>query len=331
MKLSEIGEFDLIKAIEALAAGGARGEGVVKGIGDDAAIIRSAPGKVILVTTDLLLEGAHFQLVFTDPHRLGRKALAINLSDIAACGGRPTAFVISVAMPPETDVAFVKVLYEGILEQARQFNCSLVGGDTSKGRALMISLTLLGEAEEERVVYRSGAKHGDRIFVTGTVGDAALGLEQLKRGEQGGQCIERHLDPIPRVKAGEEIARQGLASAMIDISDGLAADLGHILEASGRGAQVQLPQIPFSKEYLKTIEQYYSDRYGLVLTGGEDYELLFTSPPEKEEAVVRLAQALGTPITMIGEIVEASKGLKVVGEDGKEYPIEQKGHDHFKT
>jgi len=328
MKLSEIGEFDLIKAISQIAAGG---EGVVQGIGDDAAIMRSAPGKVILVTTDLLLEEVHFQLAFTDPHRLGRKALAVNLSDIAACGGRPTAFLVSVAIPPETDVAFVQALYKGMTKQARQFNCFLVGGDTSKGSALMISLTLLGEAEEEQVVYRQGAKHGDRIFVTGSLGDAALGLEQLRRGEHKGYCIERHLDPIPRVKEGEEIAREGLASAMIDISDGLIADLGHILEASGKGAQVQLPKIPLSKEYLKTIEQYHSDRYGLALSGGEDYELLFTSPPEKEEAIKKLAAELGTPITMIGEIVEASKRLKVVGEDGEEYPVKQGGHDHFKT
>jgi len=328
MKLSEIGEFGLIKAISQIAA---QGEGVVQGIGDDAAIIRSTPGKVILVTTDLLLEGVHFQMEFTDPLRLGRKALAVNLSDIAACGGRPTGFVVSVAIPPETEVAFVQALYKGMMEQARQFGCSLIGGDTSRGKELMISLTLLGEAEEDRVVYRSGAKKGDNIFVTGTLGDAALGLKQLKNGVKEGDLVLRHLDPIPRVKTGEEIAREALASAMIDISDGLIADLGHILEASKRGAQVQLSQIPLSKAHLKVIEQYHADRYGLALSGGEDYELLFTAPPEKEQAVVRLAQELGTPITMIGEIVEASQGLKVLDKDGKEYPLKEGGHDHFKT
>jgi len=153
----------------------------------------------------------------------------------------------------------------------------------------------------------------------------------LRRGEHKGYCIERHLDPIPRVKEGEEIAREGLASAMIDISDGLIADLGHILEASGRGAQVQLPKIPLSQEYLKTIEQYHSDRYGLALSGGEDYELLFTSPPGKEKAIKKLAAELDTPMTLIGEIVEAPRGVTLVGADGKKIPVEQRGHDHFKT
>jgi thiamine-monophosphate kinase len=331
MKLTEIGEFGLIKAIEAVTAQAGKGERVVKGIGDDVAIIRSAPGKVLLVTTDLLLQDVHFTLEHTDPVSLGKKSLTANLSDIAACGGAPTAFVVSLALPAETAVDFAKALYEGMMEQAQQFNCSLVGGDTSKGKALMISVTLLGEAEEEKVVYRHGAKQGDRIFVTGQLGDSALGLEMLKKGKRDGVPVQRHLDPIPRVREGQEVARQGLATAMIDISDGLVADLGHVLEESRVGAQIHLSQIPLSEQYRKTIEQYQSDPYYFALAGGEDYEMLFTAPAERAQEIKKLAEELGTPITQIGEIVEASAGVSIVGPDGKEFIVEQRGHDHFKT
>jgi len=328
MKLAEIGEFGLIKAISQIAD---KGEGVVMGVGDDAAVLTPSPGKVLLVTTDLLLEGVHFRLEFTDPYRLGRKALAVNLSDIAACGGWPTAFLVSLAIPPETEVASVQALYKGMIEHARTYGCSLVGGDTSKGKELMISITLIGEAEEGKVVYRSGAKPGDRIFVTGQLGDSALGLKQLKNGVQEGDSVQRHLDPTPRVNEGYMIARQGLATAMIDISDGLIADLGHILEQSGVGAEVHLPQLPLSAPYREHVNQYYKNPYLLALAGGEDYELLFTAEAGRAEAIKKLAADLGTPITPIGEITQAARGVTLVGGDGKKVPVEQRGHDHFKT
>jgi thiamine-monophosphate kinase len=328
MKLAAIGEFGLIAAISQIAD---KGPGVVRGIGDDAAVLAPSAGQVLLVTTDLLLEGVHFQLEFTDPYRLGRKALAVNLSDIAACGGTPTAFLVSLAIPPETEVASVQALYKGMMEQAQEFKVALVGGDTSRAEKLFISVTMIGEAEENKVIYRSGARKGDLIFVTGTVGDAALGLQQLKQGKKEGRLIQRHLTPVPRVKEGQAIAYQGLALSMIDISDGLVADLGHIAEQSNVGAEVRLSQLPLSEQYRKEIVSYSSDPYQLALSGGEDYELLFTSPPAKAQAVAKLAQKLGTPITEIGEITDASQGVTIYGKDGKEYPIAQRGHDHFKT
>jgi thiamine-monophosphate kinase len=328
MKLSEIGEFGLIKAISVIAY---KGAGVVMGVGDDAAVLTSSPNKVFLVTTDLLLEGVHFSLEFTDYHSLGRKAAGVNLSDIAACGGKPTAFLVSLAIPPETDAASIKALYKGMVEQARTYGVPLVGGDTSRGEQLMISVTFIGEVEERNCVYRHGAKHGDRIFVTGTLGDSALGLKMLKNGVKEGYPVQCHLDPTPRVKEGSEIARRGLATAMIDVSDGLIADLGHILEASGVGAQVHLPQLPLSAPYREHINSYYKNPYLLALAGGEDYELLFTASEGRPEAIKKLAEELGTPITMIGEIVEASAGVTIVGPDGKKFPVEQRGHNHFKT
>jgi thiamine-monophosphate kinase len=328
MKLTELGEFALIAAIKEMAA---TGPGVIKGIGDDAAILMPSPGMVVLVTTDLLLEGVHFNLDFIDPYRLGRKAVAVNLSDMAACAGIPTAFLVSLATPAETEMAFMRSLYQGMLEQAQEFKVSLVGGDTSRGEKLLISITLMGEAEQAKVIYRAGAKKGDHIFVTGTLGDAALGLEQLKKGKREGEAITRHLAPIPRVREGREIAQQGLATAMIDISDGLAADLGHILESSNVGAEVRLSSLPLSEEYRKEVAAYNADTYALALTGGEDYELLFTAPEERTAAIKKLAREFGIPITMIGEITDISQGVTIYGEDGKVYPVKQRGHDHFKT
>ena len=327
MKLAELGEFAFIKTIKEMVQEGA---GVIKGIGDDAAILTPSPGMAALVTTDLLLEGVHFQLAFTDPHRLGRKAVAVNLSDIAACGGTPTAFLVALAIPAETELAFVRSLYQGMLAQAREFQVSLVGGDTSRGDRLLISITLMGEAKAGEVVYRAGAKKGDLIFVPGTIGDAALGLQQLKQGGKEGGLVQRHLAPAPRVREGREIACRSLATAMIDVSDGLAADLGHIVEASGVGAEVRLSRLPLSEEYLREVAGYNADPYALALTGGEDYELLFTAPPAKEQAVDKLVQELGIPITAIGEIVDALAGVRVLTDDGKEYPIKATGHDHFR-
>ena len=211
------------------------------------------------------------------------------------------------------------------------YGVSLVGGDTSSGEKLMISITLIGEAEERNVVYRSGAKQGDQIFVTGTLGDSALGLKMLKNEVTEGDPVQQHLDPTPRVREGGEIARRGLATAMIDISDGLIADLGHILEASGVGARVHLPQLPLTAPYREHVKAYYKNPYLLALAGGEDYELLFTAPAGRAEAINMLAADLGTPITRIGEIVGAPAGVTLVGTDGKKIPVEQRGHDHFKT
>jgi len=328
MKLLEIGEFGFIKIIGELAN---KGEGVVMGIGDDIAVLKSSYGKLILVTTDILLQDVHFKLEFTDFYKLGGKALAVNLSDIASCGGIPRAFLVSIALPPETEMESVKDLYRGMTSVGDKFSVSLVGGDTSRGKALMISITLLGEGEEGQIIYRHGARQGDHIFVTGTLGDAALGLEMLKKGEREGKLIERHLSPTPRIKEGREIALRGLATSMIDISDGLLSDLGHITETNSMGGKIWLSHIPLSKQYKTRIREYSFDSYLLALTGGEDYELLFTCPPGKGKEVRELAEELGTPMTPIGEIVDASIGIKVYREDGNEYYVRDFGHDHFRV
>lgn len=326
MKLREIGEFGLIGRISSRVADG---DGVRIGIGDDAAAAEPTPGRWLLVTSDMLLEGIHFDLAYTDPYRLGRKSLAVNLSDVAAMGGEPRHFLLSLAVPPGLSVEFLDRFTEGMLDLAREHGITLMGGDTCRSSSgLVISVTLHGEQVPELVVRRSGASPGDLVFVTGTVGDSALGLELLRRGERQGWAVDRHLDPTPRVRAGLALAGARLCSAMIDVSDGLAADLGHILDLSGVGARLELARLPLSPSFRELAPRVTPDPSLLALTGGEDYELLFTVPAGRSEEVVPLLAEMGLAATPIGEIT-AGSGLSVVGPDGGETPVARGGYNHF--
>lgn len=326
MKLQEIGEFGIIGRISSRVADGA---GVRIGIGDDAAAAEPTPGRWLLVTSDMLLEGVHFDLSYTDPYRLGRKSLAVNLSDVAAMGGEPRHFLLSLAVPPGVTVEFLDRFTEGMLDLAREHGVTLMGGDTCRSSSgLVISVTLHGEQIPELVVRRGGARPGDHVFVTGTVGDSALGLELLRQGERQGWVVERHLDPTPRVRAGLALARAGLPSAMIDVSDGIAADLGHILELSGVGARLVLDRLPLSPAFRALAPAVTPDPALLALTGGEDYELLFTVPAERSGEVAPLLAESGLTATPIGEIT-AGCGLVLTGADGREVPLAGGGYNHF--
>ena len=323
MKLAQLGEFGLIDRI---AKGVAASSSVPLGIGDDAAALLPTSGTVTLITSDMLLEGVHFDLSFCDPASLGRKSLSVNLSDLAAMGATPRHFLLGLAIPPELSVEFMDGFMSGMLEQAARFGVTLVGGDTcsSKG-GLAISVTALGEQSPERVVKRSGAQAGDLVYVTGTVGDASAGLAELRRGVRQGFLVKRQLDPQPRVEAGTALAEAGLASAMIDVSDGVLADLGHICELSGVGARLELARLPLSDEYRADCG---ADPYGQALSGGEDYELLFCSPPAKGGEVEELFRRLGLRLSRIGEIL-AEPGVEFVHPDGIPYHPSHKGFDHF--
>lgn len=326
MKLREIGEFGIIGRISSRVADGA---GVRIGIGDDAAALEPTPGRWLLATSDMLLEGVHFDLAYTDPYRLGRKSLAVNLSDVAAMGGEPRHFLLSLAVPPGITVEFIDRFTEGMLSLAGEHGVTLVGGDTCRSRSgLVISVTLHGEQEPGFVVRRSGASAGDRIFVTGTIGDSALGLELLRRGERQGWAVDRHLDPTPRVRAGILLGRAGTPSAMIDVSDGLAADLGHILELSGVGARLDSSLIPRSPWFLEHARDVVPDPALLALTGGEDYELLFTVPAGRSGEIAHILAGSGVAAVDIGEITAGDK-LVVVGADGQEAVVSQGGYNHF--
>jgi len=326
MKLRELGEFGLIDRI----AGQVLPRPEVRiGIGDDAAALQPSPGCITLVTSDMLVEGVHFDLALCDPLTLGRKSLAVNLSDIAAMGGIPRHFLLALALPEQLAVEFFDGFVKGLLEMAAAFDVILVGGDTCSSRnGLVISVTAMGEQLPARVVTRRGARPGDLVFVTGTLGDAALGLKLLRGGERSGHAVARHLDPSPRVREGAALAESGIPTAMIDVSDGLLADLGHIIDLSGAGARVELARLPLSESFRTHRFPAGEDPFQLPLAGGEDYELLFTASPARKDDALALLAGLGTQATVIGEVT-AGGMLQVIAPNGSDYRSAARGYDHF--
>jgi len=324
------------------------------GIGDDAAVLKIGPAKLLLATTDMLIEDVHFDLSYTDFYSLGWKSASINLSDIAAMGGVPRFCLTALALPAHIPVKAVMDFYRGFNALLRIHKTVLVGGDTcsSKG-GLVISVTALGEAKKRTLISRTGAKRGDRIFVTGTLGDSGAGMELLKAGirrqktearrqESGVRSkdrksairipqsamralIERHLRPEPRVEWGRRIAMSGCASSMIDVSDGLSSDLSHLCEESGTGALLFGDRIPFSAALLRSADQLRKPPLDYALSGGEDYELLFTVPLTR----MKTLEALRIPVTEIGTIT-TGKAMLQVNEAGKKIPLQPTGYNHFK-
>ncbi len=328
MKLREIGEFGLIERIKKFTS---KGTGVVLGIGDDAAWVRSKRAP-LLFTSDLLIEGVHFDLNWTSFYELGHKTLSVNLSDIAAMGGAPDYLVISLGIPVDFKVEEVEEFYRGIRTLAAQSGVSLVGGDTSSANRFFISAFLVGHAPYGPVT-RGGAKVGDDLYVTGTLGDSSLGLDLLRkskgrlRRDDVTYLISRHRFPTARVKAGAILAKEKLARAMIDISDGLIQDLTHLCKASETGAVIWQDALPLSGPY-RRLAVGKGIRYSL--SGGEDYELLFSLRARDRARLQRIRKRLGAPVTHIGRCVPARAGITVVNGKGTPLALPQKGHDHFK-
>lgn len=327
MKLSQLGEFALIEEIRRAAP---RGKGVRIGIGDDAAWIDN-PYASSLVTADLLVEGVHFNLEWTSMFELGYKSLAVNLSDIAAMGGVPAYVILSLGIPMHFDSRQIAKFYQGISALAKPSGVSLIGGDTNLAKLLTISVCVIGHAPYPPI-RRSTAHVGDDIYVTGTLGDAALGLKFLLRHKRAprrgalGQLLKRHHQPTPRIAAGAALARRKLATAMIDISDGLLQDLSHICRASGLGASVRNDQLPLSKAY-RTLAGKDGSRH--ALSGGEDYELLFCARPRDRTRIQNLQEIARVQITRIGTCLPAHRRIELIDESGKSLPAAIKGHDHF--
>ncbi len=297
------GEFELI---DRLVKGLRMTRRTILGPGDDCAIL--APSKrPQLFTIDSMLEDVHFRIAWGPPEKLGAKALAVNLSDIAAMGGTPTACVINLAIRQGLDARFFDRLYSGLREVAARYNTDVAGGNITRADRLAITIALLGETSVG-VTRRDLARAGDDIFVTGTVGDSSAGLAILNRkltvrGAARTFLLERHLNPTPRIEAGLALAKLRAVPAAIDISDGLLQDLGHILKRSRVGAEIDATAIPVSAEYRAAM----GDDLTLALGGGEDYELLFcTRPALSEQALTR---ALGVPVHRIGRIVKGSQTL----------------------
>jgi thiamine-monophosphate kinase len=297
------GEFELI---ERLVKGLRITRRTILGPGDDCAIL--APSKrPQLFTIDSMLEGVHFRLEWGPAEKLGAKSLSVNLSDIAAMGGTPTACVINLAIREGLEVGFFDRLYSGIQRVAARYDTDVVGGNVTRADRLAITVALLGEASRG-VTRRDLARAGDDIFVTGTVGDSSAGLAILNRklavrGAARKFLIERHLNPTPRIKAGLALAKIQPTPAAIDISDGLLQDLGHILERSRVGAEIDATAIPVSSSYRAAM----GDDLTLALSGGEDYELLFCARPGLSEPA--LTRALGVPVCRIGRIIKGRQTL----------------------
>lgn len=327
MKLSRLGEFALIEKIRRVTPSG---RGVLLGIGDDAAWVKSRY-RSVLVTSDLLLQDVHFKLEWTSLFALGHKVLAVNLSDIAAMGGKPAYFVLALGIPPDFTTRQISEFYRGVNSLASKTGVLLIGGDTNVGQCLTISACVIGHPVYPPVC-RAGAQPGDDIYVTGTIGDSSLGLELLQSGcplsNRGfaGYLISRHRQPMPRIVIGQMLARRRLATAMIDISDGLLQDLGHICEASGVGAEICLDRVPLSPAYLAMAGKNAAQR---ALSGGEDYELLFCARQRDAIRLLHLSKQANIPLTRIGRCLGGQRTMTVRDSSGKPVALAAKGYDHF--
>ncbi|MBI2963174.1 MAG: thiamine-phosphate kinase [Deltaproteobacteria bacterium] len=322
-RLSDLGEFGFLATLRGLRI---PRRGVEVGIGDDCAVVRCGAGRWLL-TTDALVEGIHFRRRWDTPSGLGRRAFAVNASDIAAMGGSPRFALLSLAVPASARVSELRGLIRGFAAAAGAAACALVGGNLSASPRWMISVMLLGAAES-RPLLRSGARPGDHLYVSGRLGAAAFGREILLGRRRGTRRqTARFRRPSPRLELGRMLARTRTASAAIDVSDGLLSDLGHICRASGVGAVVEARRLPLPATLAALGAE---DRLRLALSGGEDYELLFTVPPHRVRALEAASGRLAVPVTAIGRVVRG-RGISVVGAPGERLAAETAGHDHFRA
>ena len=300
-----------------------RRAGVTTGIGDDCAVLRLPPRREVLLTTDFSLEGIHFRRQWHCPEVVGHRCLARGLSDIAAMGGEPVAGFLSLALPRNLPLAWVQRFMKGLLALAGQFKVTLAGGDTAESPSgILADIVVVGSVPVGKALLRSGARPGDRIYTTGELGGSSAALAELLAGRtvRPGD-FPRHFQPIPRVAVGRALRQKGLASALIDLSDGLSTDIAHLCEESGIGAEILAPAIPRARVGKRRI---------LVdlphaLHGGEDYELLFTTPPNKR-VPNRIA---GVAVTLIGHMTR-NKQVVLIGKDGRRQKLKPQGWEHFR-
>ncbi len=335
MKLHELGEFGLIDRISSHCI--VRQEGVLKGIGDDCAVIDLSQEEALLVTTDVLVERVHFCLPQISPWQLGYKSLAVNLSDIAAMGGKARDAFISLGIPGEISVEFLEEFYSGMKTLASKYAVNILGGDTTLSKSdLFISITVTGTIKKARICYRSGATVGDAICVTGTLGDSAAGLEIITSREETtsklSEClVNAHLEPFPQIEEGQFLAESGVVTAMIDVSDGLSSDIRHICQQSNVGAILYESRIPLSESLKHYAARYNKDPLHFALAGGEDYCLLFTVNNGFFEGLARTYhKKFNAPLFCIGEIVSGPE-IILVKKNKEKIRMPSTGYDHFKS
>ena len=307
-----------------------RAKGLRVGIGDDAAVMSFRNGTEWVVTTDAFLENVHFLRSAHPPRAVGYKALARATSDLAAMGARPLYFLLALAIPPACTTAWLESFLGGMAAAARRFGLTLAGGDTTNYPSVVVNLTIIGEVDSGRAVLRSGARPGDLICVSGRLGEAELGWRLVQRGiykqERRKKLLRKHFKPEPRLALGRWLVDHRCVTAMIDTSDGLSTDLGHICKASGVGAKVFAEKIPLV-DVPHELRRMGLDPLRLALDGGEDYELLFTIPKRLAGRVPR--HLMGIPITAIGEITR-QKRISLVGANGRRNPLHAGGWDSFR-
>ena len=321
-------ETQMIREIQRIAARPTNRR-LALSIGDDAAAFRTRPGRLILVSTDALVEGVHFDLRYCSAEDLGWKALAVNLSDIAAMGGTPLYVTTSIALPRDVPPDFVPRFYRGLMAIARKHAVSLIGGDTCQSlQGIFLDVTIIGEVEPKHLLTRRGAKPGDLIYVTGELGSSGVGLELLSRSRRPAPrsaATRRHLRPQPRCTAGRFLAERRLASAMIDVSDGLSTDLGHLCDQSGVGALIEVARIPVAKIAVRHRQLLRDAPLHYALHGGEDYELLFAVPSRLSQRVPKQIDRL--PVHKIGWITRSTGVWLLDGQ--KKQRLHSRGFDHF--
>jgi thiamine-monophosphate kinase len=326
-----LGEFELIARYFAPLAQGFEG---AWGLRDDVAVIAPAPGHELVAKTDAIVGGVHF-LPDDPPALVARKALRVNLSDLAAKGAVPRAYLLDLIVPDGIDESWIAAFAAGLAEDQREFGVHLIGGDTDRTPGpVTIAIMALGEVASGRIIRRGGAQPDDTVFVTGTIGDAALGLEALRRGiaglapEMAAFLVDRYRLPRPRVGLGPRLI--GIAHAALDVSDGLVADLHHLCEVSGLGAVIEAARVPLSAAAAAAVALR-PERLFAALTGGDDYEILFAAPATAAAALARLAQQAGVPITPIGRMVPeaAGAGVSVIDASGRKLALAAEGWTHF--
>ena len=334
--VGEIGEFNLIDRIRKILPVSGNKDLIVD-IGDDTAAIRIDRNRALLLTCDIQVEGRHFLIDRTTPYRVGRRSMAVNLSDIASMGGKPTYALVSLGLPADLPLESFQRLFEGMRDEMSAFGAYVIGGNLARTKEeLVVDVTLVGEVEASRLLTRSRAKPGDRIFVTGTLGASGAGMEVLKMyGKKAprkyAELVKRHEMPVPRVEMGQRIGRSGVASAMIDLSDGTAGDLYHVCEKSNVGAHIHEACLPLPEHIGEIAQKSGRSVREIALHNGEDYELLFTVPPDVPERKIRaLPGNTGVPVTEIGTIVEKRAGYRLVDARGKKIPLNPAGWDHFR-
>ncbi|MFH1996140.1 MAG: thiamine-phosphate kinase [Candidatus Omnitrophota bacterium] len=303
MKLRNLGEDAYIRRI---ARSGGSSRGVLRGIGDDAAVIRWTAGKLLLFASDMLIENIHFTLQQASPYQVGRKALAVNISDIAAMGGVPKYALVSLGIDPERSTEFIRDLYRGMRSIAKKYHVAIVGGDTSASKTMIVDVSIIGETEKGRYVTRNGARPGDIVLVSGSLGGPS----------------DKHLTFIPRVSESRWLVENFHITSMMDISDGLLLDLSRILSASGVGAKIYASRIPVSGT---------SATFKKAVENGEDFELLFTMRPKEADQLFKKypKSPITVPFSIIGEITSRNAGFRMVDPDGKSRKVLPRGYTHF--